>query len=420
MLKKLKRQFVSLSMLLVSIVVVIFYVFTSAIIFFRITEGVQHTLRDYSSETYFSKYFRIGDDTDDFTDSNAIDSSSICVVSVNETGTVSILDVGHAYMEEGVLYDSVRIALHGESNFGIIAKNNLFYYKTLTAFGYRIAFADSTRYFTYLKDILLDDFVLFLVVILVLWIINRRLASIFIKPVEKAWEQQQNFIADASHELKTPLTVILANCGILQAHPQNTVEEQLNWIESTNEEAVHMKELVDKMLYLAKSENAKQATVFSDIDLTELVTRVALQFEPVAFEKGVLLEYKLEENVHVLADPTSVNQIIHILIDNAVKYAGEKGSVCVTLKRRQNFVLLGTHNSGSPIPPEDLPHIFERFYRSDKARTSGGGYGLGLAICKTLVEQQKAEISVTSTAEAGTDFTVKFKTRSLNKKNMLR
>ena len=105
----------------------------------------------------------------------------------------------------------------------------------------------------------------------------------------------------------------------------------------------------------------------------------------------------------------ALNQIIHILLDNAVKYAGVGGEVTVSLKRRQNSVYLVTRNTGTPIPPEDLPHIFERFYRSDKARTAGGGYGLGLAICKNLAELHRAEITAASDETNGTVFTVRFK-----------
>ena len=409
MLKRLRRRFVGLSMLLVSIVLVFFYIFTAALIFYRLTESVQSTLRNYSSENFFSKYYKLGEDGSGSDDANAIDANSICVVSVSEDGVIAFLDSGHAYMEERVLKNAVQIAVAADSEFGSIQRYNLFFYRTPTAFGYRIAFADSTRYFVYLKDIVVYDSVLFLIVLLVLWFLNNRLSSIFIKPVERAWRQQQDFIADASHELKTPLTVILANCNILQTHQQNTVEEQLQWVESTNEEAVHMRELVDKMLLLAKTESTKSANVPSDLDLTELITRVILQFEPIAYEKGVQLDADLEPNVHILADQTAANQIIHILADNAVKYAGMGGSVSVSLRQKQKSVILRFRNTGEPIPPEDLPHIFERFYRADKARTGGNGYGLGLAICKSLVEQQKAEISVTSSAEDGTVFTVRFR-----------
>ena len=411
MLKKLRRRFTGLSMLMVSVVLVVFYVFTTAIIFFQITDGVRTALKNYSSESYFFKYFQIGAE-DSLNATYAIDSSSVCVVSVNENGAITYLDAGHAYIEKRALSAVVEYVLQDNYEFGLIPHYHLFYYRNDTSFGCRIAFADTSNYYRYLKNTIIYDSIIFFFAVLILFYIIKKLSSIFVKPVERAWNQQQNFIADASHELKTPLTVILANCNILQAHKDETIDDQIKWIESTGEEAAHMKELVDKMLVLAKAENQKQATITSDVNLTEMVTRLTLQFEPVAYENGVTLETLLDDDTHIIADATAMNQIIHILVDNAVKYAGLGGQVFVRLEKKPNAVILSTKNTGAVIPQEDLPHIFERFYRSDKARTSGSGYGLGLAICKTLVEQQKGEISVTSSESNGTEFVVRFKTKS--------
>ena len=408
MLKKLRRRFTLLTMLLVSFIMISFYIFTMTILFFILTNSVKTTLENYASESYFLKYFELGQ-SDSRNQGNAIDSSSVCVVSVNDGGVINVLDAGHAYMQKGLLNASIEYALNSSSEFGFISRYDLVFFRNTTSFGYRIAFADASNYFFYLKNLLIYDSILFLLVLLILFLIIKKLSSIFVKPVERAWEQQQNFIADASHELKTPLTVILANNNILSAHRNNTVEEQFKWVESTGEEATHMKDLVDKMLMLAKAENQKSLPVPSDVNLSEMATRLSLQFEPVAFEKGVFLETEIEPDVHMLGDPTALNQIVHILIDNAVKYAGLGGRAEILLERKQNSIILSTKNTGAPIDPQDLPHIFERFYRSDKARTAGGGYGLGLAICKTLVEQQKGEITVTSTEESGTVFTVRFK-----------
>ncbi len=403
-------------MALVSVVLIVFYLFTMAMFFLRVTENVQSTLRNYSSENFISPYFDLGVQNET-ADNYAIDASSVCVVGVNEAGTIAILDVGHGHMSQELLSQVVQTVLSSEYNFGHLMRHNLFYYKTDLGFGYRIAFADSSRYYSYLRDMLYADGIIFLVVLIILYFINRGLAKIFIKPVQRAWTQQQNFIADASHELKTPLTVILANCDILQTHPDETVSSQMKWVESTNEEASHMKEMVNKMLFLAKNEASRSQNFKETVCISELCTKVALQFEPVAFEAGVQLDSDIEENVEIRADPTAVNQIIHILVDNAVKYAGLGGTASIHLKRKQNTVILSARNTGEPIPAEDLPHIFERFYRSDKARTSGTGYGLGLAICKSLVEQQKAAIEVTSTAEKGTEFTVRFLKQKQRKKS---
>ena len=415
MIKKLRNRFVRLSMILISVVLILFFGVVTGVLFMEETNSVQETLKTYASETYFSRYFVLGRNNDD-PNSFAIDPATICVVGLNEFGDISLLDTGKGVMDADVLEYCTAFAARSDYEFGIIPHYRLFYYKTQIGLGYRIAFADSGRFYVYLRDMLYADGILFLGVLLVLYVINRQLAKIFIKPVQKAWDQQQNFIADASHELKTPLTVILANCDILQAHPQETVQEQMKWVESTNEEATHMKELVNKMLFLAKNEAMRPPQNPDLINISELATRVVLQFEPVAYEAGVEIESEIEPSVMLKADATAVNQVIHILVDNAVKYAGLGGNVFLKLKRSKNTVILSTKNTGNPIPPEDLPHIFERFYRSDKARTAGSGYGLGLAICKSLAEQQNADITVTSDEENGTEFIVKFNKQRNRKK----
>ena len=408
MIKKLRNRFVRLSMILLSVVLIVTFLFITLVLFGRITESVRDTLKNYSSETYFSRQFALGV-SDSEAENYAIDPASICVVGVNEVGTMIVLDdIGKGYMDADTLKTCVGLVLNSDFEFGQISHYRLFYYKTDLGFGYRIAFADSSRYFNYLRDVAVADAIIFFVAFPVLYILLRNLAKIFVRPVQKAWEQQQNFVADASHELKTPLTVILANSDILLTHPDETVSEQEKWVRSTKEEATHMKDMVNKMLFLAQNENLKPQKITGCVNLSELATRLLLQFEPVAYEAGVELTSEIENGLILSADQTAVNQIIHILLDNAVKYAGLGGHASLTAAKKKNGVCLITRNTGAPIPPEDLPHIFERFYRSDKARTSGSGYGLGLAICKSLAEQQNAKISVTSSAQEGTVFTVTF------------
>ena len=416
MIKRLRKRFVRLSMILISVVLIVFYMFTMLVVFLRETENVQETLKNYSSESYYSQYFDLGV-SDEKVNKFAIDSGSICVVNVDAEGNLSVLDIARGHIQENLLQQIVEHIVDGRVEFGILLNYNLFYYKTVINDGCRIAFADSSRYLLYLRDMFYADGIVFLIALFVLLFIVRQLAKIFIKPVQKAWEQQQNFIADASHELKTPLTVILTNCDILQSHPEASLQDEMKWIESTNEEAVHMKEMVNKMLLLAKSENTKPGKINTYVNISELATKVVLQFDPVAYEAGVTLNSEIEDDVEIKADNTAVNQIIHILVDNAVKYAGIDGLVTLRLHRFKNAVYLSATNTGEPIPEEDLPHLFERFYRSDKARTAGSGYGLGLSICKSLAEQQKAVITVKSDRENGTEFTVIFKKQKPRKKS---
>lgn len=236
------------------------------------------------------------------------------------------------------------------------------------------------------------------------------LSWLALKPVKRMWEQQKQFVADASHELKTPITVILANTGIVLAHRQETVGQQAKWIEYTKAEAERMKGLVDDLLFLAKSDDAQKAPVMAQVALSDLVMGSLLPFESVAFEKGVELQSNIQPDLAMLGDGGQLRRLVLILLDNAVKYVGEKGTVRLTLQRQQDRINLTVQNTGEPIQPDHLAHLFERFYRVDQARDrADGGYGLGLAIAKRIVEAHRGKITVSSTQQDGTVFTVAFR-----------
>ena len=272
----------------------------------------------------------------------------------------------------------------------------------------RIAFADRSWETSSMRNLLLSCLLIWLLAMAAFFFVGLFLASLALRPVEKAWKQQRQFVADASHELKTPLTVILANTSIVLSHPTDSIASQSKWLDYTQEEARQMKGLVEDLLFLAKSDDARQAPRPAQVDLSQLVQGCLLPFEPVAFEAGVTLEARIDPGLTLTGDEGQLRRLVRILLDNAVKYAGrERPAVRVTLTRQQDRLRLSVHHTGAPIPPEHLPHLFERFYRADAARDrSQGGYGLGLAIAKSITEAHRGKISVTSAAGAGTTFTV--------------
>ena len=170
-----------------------------------------------------------------------------------------------------------------------------------------------------------------------------------------------------------------------------------------------MKALVDDMLFLAKSDAARLPSHLTSVQLDQLVTGSLLPFESVAFEANVALTEEVAAGITIQGDEAQLRRLIVILLDNAIKYAGGQGSVLVRLDRAQEHPRLTVHNTGPAIPSEHLPHLFERFYRSDPARDRNqGGYGLGLAIAQSIVEGHGGKISVSSTPADGTTFTVVF------------
>lgn len=234
------------------------------------------------------------------------------------------------------------------------------------------------------------------------WFVSRWL----VRPVEESWRQQQQFVADASHELKTPLTVLLADADILLAHSGETVDSQRKWVEHIQEEGLRMKGLVQDLLFLARGDGAGPVRPQGTAPLSQLCEGCVLSFEPVAFEAGLSLESRLAPGVAVPGNEEELRRLCAILLDNACKYCRPGGTVTVTLAAGERAVLT-VHNTGEPIPAQAQPHLFERFYRADAARSrEQGGYGLGLAIAAAIVERHRGRIAVHSTQEEGTAFTV--------------
>lgn len=234
-----------------------------------------------------------------------------------------------------------------------------------------------------------------------------------LRPVQEAWDAQRQFVADASHELKTPLAVIIADLQILQTS-HDIVPDDRRWVDGIAEESGRMHALVDDLLQLARADEAAAgdsaaALPMGDVDLSDLVDSVSLEFDAVAFDRGCEIDAKVEEGLHVTGNAESLDRLVRTLVDNACKYS-DAGTVAeVSLRRSGRHAILSVRSHGTPVDPEDLPHLFERFYRSDKVRTigEGTGFGLGLAIAKGIAEVHGGTISATSTAEDGTEFVVR-------------
>lgn len=241
-----------------------------------------------------------------------------------------------------------------------------------------------------------------LIGILVLFILVWFLSGWIIKPVENAFEKQKAFIADASHELKTPLTIITTNAEILSNLPGGQ-----KWIGNILEQTSRMNHLIRDLLDLARLDNTQLQTAFSEFDLSHAVSASALSFESIAFESRKKYVMEIGEHLSFRGDEQQIRQLVTILLDNAFKYSEEKGCVSIKLSGKGEKRILTVHNTGKGISAEDQKHIFERFYRSDSSRSrETGGYGLGLSIAAGIVETHKGQIRVKSDESTYTQITV--------------
>ena len=232
------------------------------------------------------------------------------------------------------------------------------------------------------------------------------LARWLVRPVEESWKRQRQFVADASHELKTPITVLLADADILLSHPDDPIRDQRQWVEHIRDEGLRMKELVDGLLFLARGDASGPERPRGRADLSGLCEGCVMSFEPVAFEAGLALVSDIAPAVTVMGSEEELRRLCAILLDNACKYGEPGGTVTVTLTAG-DWAVLTVHNTGEPIPAEAQARLFERFYREDAARSRDtGGYGLGLSIAAAIAERHRGKISVHSAPGEGTAFTV--------------
>ena len=224
-----------------------------------------------------------------------------------------------------------------------------------------------------------------------------------IKPVKESFEQQKRFIADASHELKTPLSVIIASSEALEDDPSES-----RWLRNIRSEADRMNDLIIDLLKLASSEHSARIEM-KEGDFSKAAELAVLTFEGKAFESGVNLDYDIDPGIMMQMNENSIRQLTEILLDNAVKHSCAGSTVNVRLKRQNGRAVLSVENSGEAIPAGQEDKIFERFYRADESRNrSEGRFGLGLAIAKNIAENHKGQISACS-ADGRTVFKAVFR-----------
>ena len=224
----------------------------------------------------------------------------------------------------------------------------------------------------------------------VIYIIAKRLSKTIVKPVEETFEKQKQFISDASHELKTPLAVIEANADVLQ---DNVGESK--WINYIQNEIESMNKLINELLLLAKIENVDNIKEYTGLNLSKEAQIILSMFESVAYEKGVIIESNIDENIILKGNKEDIEHIVSTLTDNAIKHTEPQKKILVNLKKEKNEIILEVKNMGEQIPEKEREKIFERFYRIDKSRNrKEKRYGLGLAIAKATIEKYNGRIEV--------------------------
>lgn len=242
------------------------------------------------------------------------------------------------------------------------------------------------------KQFFIVSIFIFLLSVIVFTIISYYLSRWMIKPSEKAIKNQKIFVANISHDLKTPITIIRANADLIENEVKN--KKSIKYIQQETEKLNH---LVNEMLTLTRIDNTISKENFKNFNFGDSLFDVVLPFESIAYEKGIKFNINIDESTNYFGNETNIQKLAEILIDNAMSYTAKGGIVDVDAYENSKAVTLSVTNTGEPISDEKKEEIFDRFYRESKSRESTGNhYGLGLSIASTIVKKHNGKISVES------------------------
>lgn len=266
-------------------------------------------------------------------------------------------------------------------------KNNLSFYKTDKDGYILVSFMDNTVINESAMTLFRYTLIFGALALVLFFFLSVYLARRIVNPLEESYQKQKQFISDAGHELKTPVSVVNANAELLSREIGDN-----QWLQNIQYENERMGMLVGQLLDLARTENVTPQ--MEHIDFSRLVAGESLPFESVAFEKGLTLNTNITSNIGVIGNSTQLKQIVSILLDNAIRHSKDGGEIWLTLTKEHGVAKLSVINNGEEIPAEHREQIFERFYRVDTARNDDKHYGLGLAIAKAITTSHKGNVEV--------------------------
>lgn len=329
---------------------------------------------------------------------------SVYVVSIDDKNNIlSVIN----YTAGGLKYDEIMdltknyLSNKNVNNIENLYLNKYIYYLSKNN---QLIILDNSLINAKLLSSLNLSIILFIFFEIIIIYFSHYLTKWLVKPVEESFIKQKRFICDASHELKTPLSVVMASADMLDENPNET-----KWLNNIKSESERMNKLVINLLELAKSEDLNEKEVFNNINLSKLIETSVLSFESLAFENGIKLTYLIEENVMFNCNSDRIRELLGILLDNAIKHTIDNENINVKMYKDKDYIIIEVINKGKEINKKDKEKIFERFYRADESRNRNDNrYGLGLSIAKNIVTNHKGKISV-NCADGYTTFKVKFK-----------
>lgn len=337
---------------------------------------------------------------------------STFTVYLYDNGSVYQIDGFDVLTEETALYidSAFKDSLAQRNSIGILEDYNLRYQVTAIPQGKKVVFLNQANENSTLHTLRTSLIVIGCSSLFVLLLANLLLSKSLIKPLERSLNQQKQLISDVSHELKTPVTIIDSNADLVRSDFHAPRAEKEKRIEYIHSETKRLSKLIANILLLARSNESQEKACSMLLNISDTAYSVSLPFDSICFENNRKLLIDICPNLFIHAQESAIKQLLNILLDNACKYSNEGGIIQFRLYNEFDKVILSVRNTGTPIPPEKLPLIFDRFYRVDDSRSrTQGGFGLGLSIAKKIMEEHGGKIHADSNEKTGTVFTCIFR-----------
>ena len=322
-------------------------------------------------------------------------------VTVDENGEVTDCDLDRiAAVDEETAEEYTQTAQQKNKTTGF---QGIYRYRvTETEDGAKYVFLDCRREISNFRTVLVTTISVSLLGLAAVFVLVVIFSRMVFRPVEESIQKQKRFITDASHELKTPLTIIDANIEVME---MESGESQ--WTKSTRKQIQRLSGLVQQLVTLSRLDEEKGLEEKCEFNLSEAVSECVQPYESLAQTREKNLTLNIEEDITYTGDERSIRQLAGILMDNAVKYSSENGNITLTLKKKGKKIFLEVYNDADDLPQGKLDVLFERFYRLDSSRNSGtGGSGIGLSMAKAIVQAHKGKITAEHKNGRGLTITV--------------
>lgn len=397
MINKLQRKFIIIAMVSLALVMVMFFGSINVINLYQMDRRVNGAIKILSeNQGKFPKYERgkpplrepkFGFEMNEETQFE----TRYFVVEVNEDGSIREIDTSHiAAVSSDDAVGYANKVIKGSKNSGY---KGIYKYTVVDQhYGSMLVFMDCRSQIQMATVFLLTSCGVALGTLLLVFILVSIFSKKAINPIIESIEKQKQFITDAGHEIKTPLAIISANADVLEL-----TGGENEWITSIRNQTIRLDKLVKNLLMLSKMDEGNIKLVFTDFDLSDAVFKTAGPFETIAQTQNKKFVMDIQPELKLYGDESSIHQLVSTLVDNAIKYSNEEGTIKISLSAAKKGSKIEVYNTTDKIHKENLNKLFDRFYRADSSRSrETGGYGIGLSIAKSIVQAHNGKISVRS------------------------